>query len=71
MVYGLKSEKNIILVNQDSDCNLFKKIISPVIVDGAAVGSVIFLSPDDRKKFSECEIKMLQFASNYLENELE
>lgn len=71
IIYGTKGEKIIAITDYESEYNKYKKIISPIIIDGTVVGSVIFLSQDDNKKFNELEIKLLQIASEYLTREME
>lgn len=70
-IYGTKGEKAITITDYESEYNKYKKIISPIIIDGTVVGSVIFLSNDDKKKFNELEIKLLQIVAEYLTREME
>jgi len=70
-IYGLKGEKSIPIIEGGEDYIKLKELISPIIIEGTVIGSVIFSSIDERKTWSEGEIKLLQIATEYITKEME
>jgi len=71
IIYGTKGEKGIPILEGESEYIRLKELISPIIIEGTVVGSVIFLSIDERKAWSEGELKLLQIATEYITKEME
>ena len=70
-IYGIKGEKSIPILDGQEEFIKLKEAISPIIIEGNVVGSVIFLSIDERKMWNEGEIKLLQTATDYITKKME
>lgn len=49
----------------------FAQVISPIIAEGDAIGSVIILSKESGKKFGETETKLAETAASFLGKQME
>lgn len=70
-IYGIKGEKGIPIFDGQVEFSKLKEAISPIIIEGNVVGSIIFISIDERKQFSDADIKLLQIATDYITKEME
>ncbi|ONI44756.1 stage V sporulation protein T [Candidatus Epulonipiscioides gigas] len=66
-----REEKQFIPILSDGDMSFASEIIAPIISEGDAIGSVIFLSTDQNIKMGEVEEKLVQSASGFLGKQME
>ena len=57
--------------DEELDGKYFAQVISPIIAEGDAIGSVIIVSKEQGKKFSETEIKLAETAASFLGKQME
>lgn len=48
-----------------------EEVICPILCEGDAIGAVVFLNKDDKKKFGELEQKVAQSAAGFLGRQME
>ena len=69
---GKGVKKTIPLVEDEkSDGKYSAQIISPILVEGDVIGSVIITSIEQGKKFSEMELKLAETAASFLGKQME
>lgn len=47
------------------------QIISPILAEGYVIGTIIIISREQNKNFSEMELKSAEIASSFLGNQIE
>ena len=70
-LYGIKEKSSVSIVEKEEKNKNVKQLISPIIVEGNAVGSIIYFTNDEKKQFTDGDIKLVQIATNYITNEME
>ena len=69
VVAGIDSAK---YTNITSDEKEFKEeAICPILCEGDAIGAVVFLNKDEKKKFGELEQKVAMSAAGFLGRQME
>lgn len=66
-----KEDKNFIKIMNDDDGEYSYQVISPIISEGDAIGSVILLSKDPKARFGDMEIKIASTAAVFLGKQME
>lgn len=66
-----KEDKNFIKIMNEDDSEYTYQVISPIISEGDAIGSVIILSKDLKIKFGELETKLAATAAAFLGKQME
>lgn len=66
-----KEEKNFIKLMNDDDGEYAYEVISPIISEGDAIGSVIILTKEAKIKFSDLEVKLASTAAIFLGKQME
>lgn len=66
-----KDDKNFIRIMNEDDAEFTFQVITPIISEGDAIGSVILLSKDAKTKFGELEIKLASTAAAFLGRQME
>jgi len=70
-VVAARDDKNFIRIMNEDDTEFLYQVITPIISEGDAIGSVIFLTKDPKTKFSEIEIKLASTAAAFLGRQME
>jgi AbrB family transcriptional regulator (stage V sporulation protein T) len=70
-VLASKDDKNFIKIMNDDDGEYVYQVISPIISEGDAIGSVILLSKDAKVKFGDMETKLAGTAAVFLGRQME
>lgn len=65
------SNKVIPLHNDDDEANYVSQVISPILAEGDAIGTVIILSKEDGKTLGEVELKLAETAATFLGKQME
>ncbi|MBW6411144.1 stage V sporulation protein T [Clostridium weizhouense] len=65
------SNKVIPLHNDDDEANYVSQVISPILAEGDAIGTVIILSKEDGKDLGEVELKLAETAATFLGKQME
>lgn len=71
VVIAGKEDKNFIKIMNDDDAEFMYQVITPIISEGDAIGSVIILTKDAKTKFGELEIKLAGTAASFLGRQME
>jgi AbrB family transcriptional regulator (stage V sporulation protein T) len=66
-----KDDKNYIRIMNEDDGEYTYQVVSPIISEGDAIGSVILLSKDAKVKFGEMETKLASTAAVFLGRQME
>lgn len=69
-VAASKDEKSFVKVIYEEDDTTYQ-VISPIICEGDAIGSVIIMTKDAKTKLGETEIKIAATASSFLGRQME
>jgi len=70
-VLAAKEDKNFIRIMNEDESEFTYQVITPIISEGDAIGSVIFLTKDGKTKFGELEIKLASTAALFLGKQME
>ncbi len=70
-IVASKDEKNYIHIMNDDDSEFAYQAVIPIISEGDAIGSVIFLTKEAKIKFGDLEIKLAATAANFLGRQME
>lgn len=70
-VNASNDDKKYIKITNEDDIEFTYQVISPIISEGDAIGSVIILTKDPKVKFGEMEIKLASTASVFLGRQME
>ncbi len=70
-VIAANTDKNYISVTNEDDSEFTYQVISPIISEGDAIGSVIILTKDTKVKFGELEMKLASTAAAFLGRQME
>jgi AbrB family transcriptional regulator (stage V sporulation protein T) len=66
-----KDDKNYIRIMNEDDGEYTYQVVSPIISEGDAIGSVILLSKDAKVKFGDMETKLASTAAVFLGRQME
>lgn len=69
-VIASNDDKNFVKISND-DNDFTYQVISPIISEGDAIGSVIILTKDPKIKFGETEVKLASTAAAFLGKQME
>lgn len=70
-VIASNDDKNFIRITNEDNTEFSYQVISPIISEGDAIGSVIILTKDSKVKFGETEIKLASTAAAFLGRQME
>ena len=70
-VIASKEDKNFIRIMNEDDSEFMFQVITPIISEGDAIGSVIILTKDAKTKFTETEVKLAGTAASFLGRQME
>lgn len=70
-VIASNDDKNYVGITNDDDNEFTYQVISPIISEGDAIGSVIILTKDSKAKFGEMEMKLASTAAAFLGKQME
>ena len=70
-VIASSDDKKYIRITNEDDSEFTYQVISPIISEGDAIGSVIILTKDSKVKFGEMEVKLAGTASAFLGRQME
>lgn len=70
-VVASKDDKNYIRITNEDDSEFAYQVISPIISEGDAIGSVIILTKDSKVKLGEMEMKLASTAAAFLGRQME
>ncbi len=70
-VIASNDDKNYIRITNDEESEFSYQVISPIISEGDAIGSVIILTKDAKIKFGEMEMKLAGTAAAFLGRQME
>jgi AbrB family transcriptional regulator, stage V sporulation protein T len=71
VVLAGKDDKNFIRILNEDDAEFMYQVITPIISEGDAIGSVIILTKDAKTKFGELETKLSGTAAVFLGKQME
>ena len=66
-----KEDKNYIKLMNEDDGEYTYEVVCPIISEGDAIGSVIFLTKEPKVKFGDVEIKLASTAAVFLGRQME
>lgn len=67
-----KSQNVVIPLHNDDDENKYvNQVISPILAEGDAIGTVIILSKEDGETLGEVELKLAETAATFLGKQME
>lgn len=70
-VVASKDEKAFISISAEEIEGITAQVITPIICEGDAIGSVSLLSREPRAKFGDTEIKLVSTAAGFLGRQME
>jgi AbrB family transcriptional regulator (stage V sporulation protein T) len=70
-IIASNDDKNHIRISNEDDSEFTYQVISPIISEGDAIGSVILLTKDSKVKFGEMEVKLASTAASFLGRQME
>lgn len=70
-VLASKGEKKYVNITNDSGEDFTSQTISPIICEGDAIGAVVLLDKDGKKKMGEVEQKLAMSAAGFLGRQME
>lgn len=70
-ILAAKEDKNFIRIMNEDDAEFVFQVITPIISEGDAIGSVIILTKDAKTKFGDLEIKLASTAAAFLGRQME
>ncbi|MDF2843083.1 MAG: spoVT [Herbinix sp.] len=70
-IVASKDDKSYIKIMNEDDSEFMFQVITPIISEGDAIGSVIILTKDAKTKFSDLEIKLASTAAAFLGRQME
>lgn len=70
-IVASNNDKKYIRITNEDDSEFEYQVISPIISEGDAIGSVIILTKDPKIKFGEMEIKLASTAASFLGRQME
>jgi len=71
VIVASREDKNFVRIMNDDDAEFLYQVITPIISEGDAIGSVIMLTKDTKLKFAEVEIKLAATAAVFLGRQME
>jgi len=70
-INAAKDDKTYIKIMNEDDSEFMYQVITPILSEGDAIGSVIILTKDTKTKFGELEIKLAGTAASFLGRQME
>jgi AbrB family transcriptional regulator (stage V sporulation protein T) len=70
-IVAAHDEKNYVRIMNEDESEFVYEAITPIISEGDAIGSVIFLTKDAKTKFGDVEIKLAATAAAFLGRQME
>jgi AbrB family transcriptional regulator, stage V sporulation protein T len=70
-VVAARDDKNYVRIMNEDESEFVFEAITPIISEGDAIGSVIFLTKDAKTKFGELEIKLAATAAAFMGRQME
>lgn len=70
-IVAARDDKTFIRIMNEDDTEFMYQVITPIISEGDAIGSVIFLTKDPKTKFGDTEIKLASTAAAFLGRQME
>ena len=70
-IVAARDDKNYIRIMNEDESEFVFEVITPIISEGDAIGSVIFLTKDAKTKFGELEIKLAATAAAFMGRQME
>ncbi len=70
-IVAARDDKNYIRIMNEDESEFVFEAITPIISEGDAIGSVIFLTKDAKTKFGELEIKLAATAAAFMGRQME
>jgi AbrB family transcriptional regulator (stage V sporulation protein T) len=70
-IVAAHDEKNYVRIMNEDESEFVYEAITPIISEGDAIGSVIFLTKDSKTKFGDLEIKLAATAAAFLGRQME
>jgi AbrB family transcriptional regulator (stage V sporulation protein T) len=70
-IVAAHDEKNYVRIMNEDESEFLYEAITPIISEGDAIGSVIFLTKDAKTKFGDVEIKLAATAAAFLGRQME
>ncbi len=70
-IVAAHDEKNYVRIMNEDESEFVYEAITPIISEGDAIGSVIFLTKDAKTKFGDLEIKLAATAASFLGRQME
>lgn len=71
IVANIDEKQFIEILNDTNNQDYTSEVITPIISEGDAIGSVIFLSKDNKAKMGEIETKLAHSAAGFLGKQME
>lgn len=70
-IIASREDKNFVRIMNDDDAEFLYQVITPIISEGDAIGSVILLTKDAKNKFGDLESKLASTAAVFLGRQME
>lgn len=70
-ILASKDDKNFVRIMNEDDSEFQYQVITPIISEGDAIGSVVLLTKDAKTKFGDLEIKLASTAAAFLGRQME
>ncbi|MBP1753806.1 MAG: spoVT [Firmicutes bacterium] len=70
-IVAAKDDKNYVRIMNEDETEFVYETITPIISEGDAIGSVIFLTKDTKTKFGDLEVKLAATAAAFLGRQME
>ncbi len=70
-VVAVREDKQFVPVIDEEIEGVTAEVVTPIICEGDAIGAVILLSREARKKFGEMEVKLASTAAGFLGRQME
>jgi AbrB family transcriptional regulator (stage V sporulation protein T) len=70
-IVAARDDKNYVRIMNEDESEFVYETITPIISEGDAIGSVIFLTKDTKTKFGDLEIKLAATAAAFMGRQME
>ena len=70
-IVAARDDKNYVRIMNEDESEFVFEAITPIISEGDAIGSVIFLTKDSKTKFGDLEIKLAATAAAFMGRQME
>lgn len=71
VIASVKDDKNFIPIVQEEADGVTAQVVTPILCEGDAIGSVIILSREQRAKLGDTELKLASTAAGFLGRQME